>query len=129
MVCVVPASLVPDPGCRSFRGGAVHLAQVSGAPGGGTSVQGTDLGTDDVWVAASVEQQPKVGVQCMRCAAGCATGIWSGDASDFERLGQDFAAETGQEQHGPVGTTTARLMSQRAVVDHAVAWMEQHRTA
>jgi hypothetical protein len=53
-----------DPGGRSFRGGAVHLAQVSGAPGGGTSVQGTELGTDDVWVAAFVEQQPKVGVQC-----------------------------------------------------------------
>jgi len=44
--------------------GALHLAQVSGAPGGGTSVQDTDLRTDDVWVAASVEQPPKVGVQC-----------------------------------------------------------------
>jgi hypothetical protein len=52
-----------DPGCRSFRGGAVHLAQVSGVPGSGTSVQGTDLRTDDVWVAASVEQPSKVGIQ------------------------------------------------------------------
>jgi hypothetical protein len=52
-----------DPGCRSFRGGVVHLAQVSGVPGGGTSVQSTDLRTDDVWVAVSVEQPSKVGVQ------------------------------------------------------------------
>jgi hypothetical protein len=48
-----------DPGCRSFRGGAVHFAQVLGAPGGGTSVQSTDLRTEDVWVAASVEQPSK----------------------------------------------------------------------
>lgn len=52
-----------------------------------------------------------------------------GDASDFERLGQDFSAESGQERRGPVGATQARLMAQRAVVDYAVAWMEQHRTA
>jgi aminoglycoside 3-N-acetyltransferase len=52
-----------------------------------------------------------------------------GDASDFERLGQDFATETGQERRGPVGATRARLMAQWAVVDYAVAWMEQHRTA
>lgn len=52
-----------------------------------------------------------------------------GDASDFERIGLDFAAETGLERRGPVGTTRARLMDQRAVVDYAVAWMEQHRTA
>jgi predicted ATPase/DNA-binding CsgD family transcriptional regulator len=49
-----------DPGCRSFCGGAVHLAQVSGAPGSGTSVQSTDLRTDDVWLAASVEQPSKL---------------------------------------------------------------------
>jgi hypothetical protein len=52
-----------DPGCRSFCGGAVHLAQVSAAPGSGTSVQSTDLRTDDVWLAASVEQPSKVAVQ------------------------------------------------------------------
>jgi len=51
------------------------------------------------------------------------------DASDFERLGQDFATETGLERRGPVGATEARLMAQRALVDYAVAWMEQHRTA
>jgi hypothetical protein len=28
-------------------------------------VQGTDLRTDDVWVAASVEQPPRVGIQCL----------------------------------------------------------------
>jgi aminoglycoside 3-N-acetyltransferase len=52
-----------------------------------------------------------------------------GDASDFERIGQDFAAETGLERRGPVGATRARLMAQRAVVDYAAAWMEQDRTA
>jgi aminoglycoside 3-N-acetyltransferase len=52
-----------------------------------------------------------------------------GDASDFERIGQDFSAETGQEGRGPVGVTQARLMAQRAVVDYAVTWMEQHRIA
>jgi hypothetical protein len=36
---------------------------VSGAPGSGTSVQSTDLRTDDVWLAASVEQPSKVAVQ------------------------------------------------------------------
>jgi aminoglycoside 3-N-acetyltransferase len=51
-----------------------------------------------------------------------------GDASDFERIGQDFSAETGLEGRGPVGETEARLMGQRAVVDYAVTWMEQHRT-
>ena len=52
----------------------------------------------------------------------------AGDASDFERIGGDFAADTGQERQGPVGATRARLMGQRAVVDYAVAWMEHHRT-
>jgi aminoglycoside 3-N-acetyltransferase len=52
-----------------------------------------------------------------------------GDASDFERIGQDFASATGHERRGPVGATQARLMAQRAVVDYAVTWMEQHRTA
>jgi aminoglycoside 3-N-acetyltransferase len=52
-----------------------------------------------------------------------------GDASDFERLGQDFAVETGLERRSSVGASQTRLMGQRAVVDYAVAWMEQHRTA
>jgi aminoglycoside 3-N-acetyltransferase len=51
-----------------------------------------------------------------------------GNASDFDRIGQDFSAKTGQERRGPVGATRARLMAQRAVVDYAVTWMEQHRT-
>jgi hypothetical protein len=54
-----------DPRLSVLPWWAVHLAQVSGALGGGTSVQGTDLRTDDVWVAASVEQPPRVGIQCL----------------------------------------------------------------
>jgi aminoglycoside 3-N-acetyltransferase len=52
----------------------------------------------------------------------------TGDASDFEQLGADFAVETGLERRGLVGATQSRLMAQRAVVDYAVTWMEQHRT-
>lgn len=48
------------------------------------------------------------------------------DDSDFERLGEAFAA-TGAERSGPVGTGVARLMSARAVVDFAVDWMRTNR--
>ncbi len=51
-----------------------------------------------------------------------------GDSSYFAQLGEDFTAMTGQERRGQVGSGTARLMPQRAVVDYAVKWMEQHRT-
>jgi aminoglycoside 3-N-acetyltransferase len=45
---------------------------------------------------------------------------------DFEALGAAFAA-TGKERTGPAGAGTARLMSQRGVVDFAVAWMNDNR--
>lgn len=48
------------------------------------------------------------------------------DDSDFGALGAAFGA-TGHERAGPVGAGTARLMSQRAVVDFAVAWFGEHR--
>jgi aminoglycoside 3-N-acetyltransferase len=48
------------------------------------------------------------------------------DSSDFEALGDDFAA-TGAETAGAVGSGTARLMRQPAVVDFAVSWMSEHR--
>ncbi len=49
-----------------------------------------------------------------------------GDDSDFDRLGQGFAA-SGRERRGPVGAGDGRLMRQRHVVDFAVAWIERHR--
>jgi aminoglycoside 3-N-acetyltransferase len=49
------------------------------------------------------------------------------DSSDFDQIGAAFA-ETGQEQSGNAGGGTARLMSQRAIVDFAVAWMNANRT-
>jgi aminoglycoside 3-N-acetyltransferase len=49
------------------------------------------------------------------------------DEGDFERLGAAFEA-TGAVAIGRVGAATARLMSQRAVVDFATAWMAAHRT-
>jgi aminoglycoside 3-N-acetyltransferase len=48
------------------------------------------------------------------------------DEDDFERLGADFEA-TGAAATGRVGGATARLMSQRALVDFATAWMAAHR--
>jgi aminoglycoside 3-N-acetyltransferase len=48
------------------------------------------------------------------------------DSSDFEALGTAFAA-TGGDTEGTVGSGTARLMRQRAVVDFAVSWMGEHR--
>ena len=48
------------------------------------------------------------------------------DDDDFEKIGDAFA-ETGRETRGPVGQATARLMSQRDVVDFAAAWMTENR--
>jgi aminoglycoside 3-N-acetyltransferase len=50
------------------------------------------------------------------------------DEDDFERLGADFEA-AGKVATGQVGSATARLMSQRALVDFAVAWITTERTA
>jgi aminoglycoside 3-N-acetyltransferase len=47
---------------------------------------------------------------------------------DFERLGADFDA-TGAVAIGRVGDATARLMSQRALVDFATGWFAEHRGA
>lgn len=49
------------------------------------------------------------------------------DSDDFAVLGDDFARDTGLERRGLVGAATARLMPQRALIDYAVVWMEQHR--
>jgi len=49
------------------------------------------------------------------------------DSDDFEALGEDFARETGAETRGPVAMATARLFSQRAVVDFGVTWLEANR--
>ncbi len=49
-----------------------------------------------------------------------------GNTDDFETLGAAFG-ETGRERVGWVGRAPARLMSQRALVDFAVGWMNQHR--
>lgn len=48
------------------------------------------------------------------------------DTDDFDRIGEDFAA-TGAERTGALGLATARLVSQRALVDFATAWMAEHR--
>jgi aminoglycoside 3-N-acetyltransferase len=47
------------------------------------------------------------------------------DTSLFEPLGKDFAAVTGLERVGPVGSGTARLMRQRALVDFGATWLSR----
>lgn len=49
------------------------------------------------------------------------------EASDFELIGEAFE-KTGAVSTGPVGSATARLMSQRAAVDFAREWIPRHRT-
>jgi aminoglycoside 3-N-acetyltransferase len=49
------------------------------------------------------------------------------DASDFDRIGADFAAELGLVQQGRVGHADGLLMPQRELVDFAKVWMETHR--
>ena len=48
------------------------------------------------------------------------------DDADFETLGNAFA-QTGAQTEGPAGHGTAKVMSQRAVVDFAVGWMNVNR--
>ena len=49
------------------------------------------------------------------------------DASDFPRIGEAFARESGAVRSGPVGNAPVLLMPQRPLVDFAVRWMEGHR--
>lgn len=48
------------------------------------------------------------------------------DGEDFTRLGADFE-RTGAVKSVPLGGGTIRLMSQRALVDFAVEWIEHNR--
>jgi len=49
------------------------------------------------------------------------------DESDFERIGADFEAETQAASVGQVGSATAKLLPQRALVDFATQWIADHR--
>jgi SAM-dependent methyltransferase len=46
---------------------------------------------------------------------------------DFEKIGEEFARESGCVKTGRVGQAIARLMPQRQLVDFAAAWMERSR--
>jgi aminoglycoside 3-N-acetyltransferase len=50
---------------------------------------------------------------------------WQDD--DFPQIGADFAADTGLERRGRVGSGEALLAPQRPLVDYAVAWIERYR--
>jgi aminoglycoside 3-N-acetyltransferase len=49
------------------------------------------------------------------------------DSSDFPEIGADLEADTDVVRIGRVGHGTARLMSQRALVDYGAAWMAKNR--
>jgi aminoglycoside 3-N-acetyltransferase len=49
------------------------------------------------------------------------------DESDFEKIGEGFARETGLVRQGPVAATSAQLMPQPPLVDYAVFWIERNR--
>lgn len=48
------------------------------------------------------------------------------DQEDFDQIGDAFAA-TGGETRGRVGQATARLCSQRELVDFATDWIRRNR--
>ncbi len=52
------------------------------------------------------------------------------DASDFNRLGEDFLCSETEKgvRCGKVGIADCQLMPQRAIVDFAVNWLEKNRT-
>jgi aminoglycoside 3-N-acetyltransferase len=49
------------------------------------------------------------------------------DEADFEKIGIDFEAATHASTIGQVGSATARLLPQRALVDFASHWMADNR--
>ena len=51
------------------------------------------------------------------------------DSSDFERIGEDFLQSEVERgvYRGKIGLANCQLMSQRAVVDFAVDWLERNR--
>jgi aminoglycoside 3-N-acetyltransferase len=49
------------------------------------------------------------------------------DAEDFEMIGKSYAQDSKAVQGGMVAQATSVLMSQRGLVDYAVAWMEENR--
>ena len=53
------------------------------------------------------------------------------DSSDFDRLGEDFLrSDAGNAVHlGEVALAACQLMPQRDLVDFAVAWLEENRSA
>jgi aminoglycoside 3-N-acetyltransferase len=49
------------------------------------------------------------------------------DEGDFEAIGADFEAAIDRVTVGSVGNATARLMSQRALVDYGTRWIAENR--
>ena len=60
-------------------------------------------------------------------------GLWvrwtdvAENEDDFESIGAEFEAATNEARVGRVGNATARLVSQRALVDYATRWMAENR--
>ncbi|MEW9107439.1 aminoglycoside N(3)-acetyltransferase [Paenibacillus sp.] len=49
------------------------------------------------------------------------------NTDDFEKLGADFARDTGYVRSGKIANADALLMPVRELVDYAVQWMEENR--
>jgi aminoglycoside 3-N-acetyltransferase len=49
------------------------------------------------------------------------------DESDFEKIGEGFARETGLVHEGRIAVASAELMPQQPLVDYAVQWIERNR--
>jgi aminoglycoside 3-N-acetyltransferase len=49
------------------------------------------------------------------------------DPSDFAAIGETFERDTGNVARGRVACAQALLMSQRSLINYAVAWIERHR--
>jgi aminoglycoside 3-N-acetyltransferase len=76
------------------------------------------------------------GKEVLRCGAplivaGQRQWAWFDDIcwndADFALIGESFAQQTGLVCRGQVGQAMAQLMPQPALVNHGIAWMEQHR--
>ncbi|MFC4587032.1 aminoglycoside N(3)-acetyltransferase [Sphaerisporangium corydalis] len=78
------------------------------------------------------QESPPRGVNGASIRRPDGTGKWTTwvdvieDEEDFERLGADFEAAVGLPA-GRVGEAPTRLMSQRALVDFATAWLAANR--
>lgn len=89
----------------------------------------TSLHLAEYRAARASEQETPDGAPVMVDGRRCWTTLRDMNlrVDDFERIGQDFAQTTDAVRSGLVGAGQTLLMPQRALVDYAVTWMDEHR--